>query len=86
MNRDEIRGVILRSIESVAPEVDAFSIDPKVDFRDALDIDSMDFLHIITAIHDALGVDIPEADYARLATIDQSIAYLSDRVAPPVQA
>jgi hypothetical protein len=36
----------------------------------------MDFLNFITALHARLGVNVPEADYARVATISGAQAYL----------
>ena len=33
------------------------------------------------ALHDALGVDIPESDYAKLVTLDDLAAYLGSRIA-----
>ncbi len=39
----------------------------------------MDFLNFITALHEALGVDIPEADYPRLATLAGCIEYLGGK-------
>ena len=38
-------------------------IDPSADLREALDIDSMDFLNFITAMHRRLGIDVPEIDF-----------------------
>jgi len=46
------------------------------DLRDAIDLDSMDFLNFVIALHERTGVDIPEADYPRLRTLDGAIAYL----------
>jgi acyl carrier protein len=76
MTTDEIRDVILDALTRVAPEADAASIQPGVNFRDQLDLDSMDFLNFVLALHDRLGVDIPEVDYPQLYTLDRSLAYL----------
>lgn len=80
MSREGIREIVLRSLESVAPEVDAASVDPRVDLREELDIDSMDFLSFVTVIHDELGVEIPEADYPRIGTIDGCVEYLAAKL------
>ncbi len=80
MTHDEIRAVVVRSIESVAPEADASSLDPKVDLREELDIDSMDFLNFVTALHDELGVEIPEADYPKVKSIDGCVAYVAAKL------
>ena len=46
-------------------------------FRDQLDLDSMDLLNFVIGLHTALGVDIPEADYSKLATLDGCVDYLA---------
>ena len=82
MTADEVRAVIVEALGRLAPEVDARSIDPTRSLRDELDFDSMDFLNLVQALHRRLGVDIPEADYAQLQSLDSAVAYLSRRVAP----
>lgn len=77
MNTDEIKATVLRSLARIAPEADLDALDPTVEFRDQLDIDSFDFLTFIIALHEATGVDIPEADYQQLATLDDAISYLA---------
>ena len=59
----EIRTAILQSIARVAPDADLDDLDPGADLRDALDIDSMDFLGVLVGINERLGVEVPEADY-----------------------
>ena len=85
MTTDEIRTTVLRVLGRIAPEADLASLAPNVEFRDQLDIDSFDFLNFVIGLHEALGVDIPEADYPRLATLEGAVAYLEDalsRAAP----
>ena len=52
---------------------------PTCGLRDQLDIDSMDFLNFVIALHEELHVDIPEADYPRLQTLDDFVDYLTAR-------
>jgi acyl carrier protein len=40
----------------------------------------MDFLNFIIAVHDTLHVEIPESDYAKVATLNGSIEYLASRL------
>ena len=61
MNDLDIRKVVQEELNNIAPEVDLASVDPAADLREAIDIDSMDFLNFITAIHHRLGVEIPGA-------------------------
>ena len=81
MTADDIRAAIVSALTGVAPEIDPASIHPGVSFRDQLDLDSMDFLNFVLALHDRLGVEIPERDYPQLYTFDGALAYLTARVA-----
>lgn len=63
MTDSEIRKVVEEELNNIAPEADLAGVDPEADLREAIDIDSMDFLNFITAIHHRLGINIPELDY-----------------------
>ncbi len=80
MNREQIRTAVLESLQAIAPEADMSTLDAKVDLRDALDIDSMDFLSFVTSVHTKLKVDIPERDYREVRTLDACIDYLTRRI------
>lgn len=82
MNETEIRRAIVEELGNIAPETDPASVDPQANLRDALDIDSMDFLNFVVALHNRLHVDIPEADYAKLSTIAGATAYLAAKLGP----
>jgi acyl carrier protein len=77
--RDDLRAAVLRALGDVAPEADLTSLAPDVPFREQLDLDSMDILNFVVGLHAALGVEIPEADYPKLATLDACLAYLASR-------
>ncbi len=79
MNRDQIRAIVLDVLGEIAPEADPQSIEPQVNLRDQLDIDSMDFLNFLIALDKRLQVDIPERDYGQLATLDACVDYLEAR-------
>jgi acyl carrier protein len=83
MTKDEIRGIILRVLGQIAPEADLSNLKPGLRIRDQLDIDSMDLLNVVIALHKELNVEIPEADYSKLATLDGCIAYLEPLVGSP---
>jgi acyl carrier protein len=76
MTPTDIRAVIKDELGRIAPEIDFEGIDPALDLREQIDIDSMDFLNLITALHQRLHVDIPEADYPKLSTLNAAIEYL----------
>lgn len=78
MSEAEIKAAIFESLAPIAPEADPAALAPDANLREALDIDSYDFLRFLIALSGKLGVDIPEADYARLATLEAMIPYLAD--------
>lgn len=78
--RATLRDTVLDVIQSIAPEIDPGGIDPARALRHQVDLDSMDWLNVLVALHERLGVQIPEADYARLSTLDQLVGYLSARI------
>ena len=80
MSYIDIRKVLQEELNNIAPEVDIAGIDPAANLREVMDIDSMDFLNFITAIHHRLGIDIPEIDYPKLATLDGAVAYLGTKL------
>jgi len=80
MNREELARRVLELVTGIAPDVDAASVVPGIDFRDQFDFDSMDTLNLAIALHRELGVEVPEADYAQLASVDKCVAYLGPRL------
>ncbi len=80
MSDDELRALILREVGNIAPEINLAQIDPASNLREQVDLDSMDMLNLLIAIHGATGVDIPEADYAKMASVDDAVAYLRPRI------
>jgi len=74
---DEVKGTVLRILGEIAPEADLASLKPDVSFRDQLDIDSMDFLNFVIALHKELRVEIPEADYPKLTTLKGCVEHLA---------
>ena len=74
---EEIKSTVIRMLGEIAPEADLAAIKPDVSFRDQLDIDSMDFLNFVIAVHEALHVEIPEADYPKLITLNGCVEYLA---------
>jgi len=80
MRNVDVEAVLREELGNIAPEVDLKTIDASADLREALDIDSMDFLNFITAIHHRLGLDIPEIDYPKLVTLDGALHYLEAKL------
>ena len=80
LNESQIKEVVLRALNNVAPEVDLASIDPGRDLRDQIDIDSVDFLNFVLGLHKELAVDIPDSDVAKITTLNGCVGYLMARV------
>jgi acyl carrier protein len=80
MTREELREHIVRALARVAPEVRGRELEPDVNLRDTLDLDSMDVLNFAVALHRELGVEIAEADYPRMATLDSLAELLADKI------
>jgi len=80
MDRAELARRVLSLVTGIAPDVDAATVLPGIDFRDQFDFDSMDTLNFAIALHRELGVDVPEAEYAQLASLDKCVAYLLPRI------
>ena len=83
MTDAEIRAIVLELIGDIAPEADLALARDQDDLREIFDLDSMDFANLVVAIHDRLGVNIPEAHYNRLFTLEHAIAYLHDALTQP---
>jgi acyl carrier protein len=80
MKREDLATTVLALVTGIAPDVDPASVIAGVDFRDQFDFDSMDTLNFAIALHRELGVEVPEAEYSRLASVDKCVAYLADKV------
>ena len=79
MTGDGLRATVLRALGDIAPEADLAALKPDVPLREQLDLDSMDVLNFVVALHEALGIQVPEADYPRLASLDACVEYLEAR-------
>ena len=83
MNRTELRTVFFEELKRIAPELEEGDLKADRPLREQVDLDSMDWLNFLVALHERLGVDIPEADYRRLATLDQALDYLAAKLVSP---
>jgi len=80
MDEQQLRRTALEILQSIAPEVEPADIVGGSPLRNQVDLDSMDWLNFLIALHEKLQVEIPEADYARLVTIDDVVAYLGAKL------
>ena len=79
MNHDEAKDLLGRLLHRIAPDADIAGADEDALLQDELELDSMDFLNLMTALHDETGIDVPEHDYPKVATIAGFADYVSER-------
>jgi acyl carrier protein len=80
MTRAEIEAAVVAALSEVAPEVEPGALKADAPLRDQVDLDSFDYLNFMIALHKSLGVEVPESDYPRLATLAGAVDYLEQRV------
>ena len=81
MTREEIGKAIIEIIQDILPDEDFSGIKPDVRLRDQIGLDSMDFLDIVMELRKRYGVEVPEADYPQLATLNSCMDYLAPKMA-----
>ena len=81
MTDAEIRALILQLVSNIAPEAETAAARDQDDIREAFDLDSMDFINLVTAIHERTKVNIPEGDYNKIFILEDAVAYMRDALA-----
>ncbi|TDK45038.1 acyl carrier protein [Antarcticimicrobium luteum] len=81
MTPTEIRTTYLEELVAIAPDLDADTVGDNDHIQTDLALDSMDVLNLVTALHDRLGVNIPEGDYPQIATVALAVDYLGRMIA-----
>lgn len=80
MTKEQITRAIIDEILIIAPDVEESQILPDKNIQRWLEIDSFDFLKILTALNEVLGVEVPEADYAKVDTLEHMVEYFAQRM------
>jgi acyl carrier protein len=80
MEEQEVRRGVLALLQRIAPELEPAQLDGRLALREQVDLDSMDFLNFLISIHEQYTIDIPEADYEKLVSLDDIVAYLRKRL------
>jgi acyl carrier protein len=80
MTDAELSRIIVGELRKVAPEATPETLPANQPIRESLDIDSFDFLNVLVGLSTALGVEVPEADYGQLTTMDAMVRYFRGRV------
>ena len=76
MDERALRQKVIDNLTAIAPEVDPATLKPDQSLRNQVDLDSFDWLRFLLALHEQLGVEIPESDYDQLSTLDRLVAYV----------
>jgi acyl carrier protein len=80
MTLEEIKNVILEIIMEIDEDANIDDLKPEQALRDQLDLDSMDFLDIVMELRKRYKIQIPEADYPQLASLESCVNYLMPRL------
>ena len=78
MDNQQIKALILEELSNIAPEIAKDEVPDDEDMREALELDSMDFLNLIIAVSKRTQIVIPEIDYPKVLTLNKMIAYLQN--------
>ena len=79
MTEDEVKQIVIDIINEIAPDEDTSDLKGEISLRDQMDLDSMDFLDIVMELRKQHGIEVPEADYPELASLDSCAAYLTPK-------
>ncbi len=79
MTKDECKKVVLDIIADIAPDEDLSNVKSEVRLRDQLQLDSMDFLDIVMELRKRHSIEVPEAEYQQLASLDSCAEYLTPK-------
>lgn len=79
MNREPNQAVVIECLRRVAPEIDPEELDVDADIRRELDLDSMDFLNFVEALHEETGIEVAESDYGKLRSVTTCVEHLQRR-------
>ena len=77
MNAAEVRALAAEVLAGIAPEADLATVGEDEDLRDALDLDSMDFMNFVVGLSERSGRNIPEAQTPALRTLRGVVRYLA---------
>lgn len=77
MSPNDIRTAFLEELVKVAPDIEPDTVGDDDHIQEDLELDSMDVLNLVTALHVRFGIDIPERDYPQIATPALAVTYLA---------
>jgi len=79
MTEEQVKQIVIDIINEIAPDEDTSYLKSEVNLRDQMDLDSMDFLDIVMELRKQHGIEVPEEDYPKLASLDSCADYLTPK-------
>jgi acyl carrier protein len=79
MTEDQVKQIVIDIINEIAPDEDTSDLKSEVNLRDQMDLDSMDFLDIVMELRKQHGIEVPEEDYPKLASLESCAEYLTPK-------
>ena len=79
MTEEQVKQIVIDIINEIAPDEDTSNLKSEVNLRDQMDLDSMDFLDIVMELRKQHGIEVPEEDYPKLASLDSCADYLTPK-------
>ena len=79
MTEDQVKQIVIEIINEIAPDEDTTGLKSDLNLRDQMDLDSMDFLDIVMELRKQHGIEVPEADYPKLASLNRCGEYLTPK-------
>ncbi|MGB0460513.1 MAG: acyl carrier protein [Opitutales bacterium] len=79
MTEDQVKQIVIDIINEIAPDEETSGLKDEVALREQMDLDSMDFLDIVMELRKQHGIEVPEADYPELASLQSCANYLTPK-------
>lgn len=76
MNEQDIKTIVFRLLKNIAPDTDPEKLDGDENIREALDIDSFDFLQFVVGLDEQFELKTPEEDYSKITTLNALLSYI----------
>ena len=76
MTEEEIKKTIFQLLKQIAPDTEPEKLKPEDNIRNSLEIDSFDALQFVVALDEHVGIETPEADYGKIATLKSLVNYI----------
>lgn len=79
MTEEQVKQTVINIINEIAPDENTSNLKSEVNLRNQMDLDSMDFLDIVMELRKQHGIEVPEEDYPKLASLDSCADYLTPK-------